>query len=58
MMMNMGKYKFKQSRFERVLNGILIANLVLAIILAIINVLLFRTWTKEMLTSKKAGYLF
>lgn len=58
MMMNMGKYKFKQSRFEKVLNGILIGNLILAIVLAIINVLLFRSWTKEMVLSKKAGYLF
>lgn len=59
MMMNMGKYKFKQSRFEKVLNGILIGNLIMAIILAIINVLLFRTWTKQMLAApKKTGYLF
>lgn len=57
-MMNMGSYKFKQSRFERVLNGILIANLVLAFALNVINVVLYGRWTKEMLASKKAQYLF
>lgn len=59
MIMNQGSYKFKQSRFEKVLNGILIGNLALAIILAIINVLLFRSWTLKMLGApKKTQYLF
>ena len=52
-MMNLGSYKFKQSRFEKVLNGILIANLVLALALNIINVVLYGMWTKKMLESKK-----
>ena len=59
MMMNMGKYKFKQSRFEKVLNGILIANLAMAIILAIINVILYRSWMIKMTNvPEKSFYLF
>lgn len=46
LMMNLGKYKFKQSQFEKVLNGILCFNLACAIILAIINVLLYRDFTR------------
>lgn len=57
-MMNMGAYKFKQSRFEKVLNAILIGNLVMALALNIINVVLYGRWTKAMLNSKKARYLF
>lgn len=46
LIMNLGKYKFKQSQFEKVLNGILCFNLACAIILSIINVLLYRGFTK------------
>ena len=45
--MNMGKYKFKMSRFERIMNWILIGNLVLGLSLAFINVGLFAKWTKH-----------
>ena len=47
--MNMGKYKFKMSRFEKYLNWILIGNLILALVLAFINVGLYGRWTKESL---------
>ena len=47
LIMNLGKYKFKQSQFEKVLNGVLCFNLACAIILAIINVLLYRGFTKK-----------
>lgn len=50
--MNLGQYKFKMSRFERVLNGILIGNLVLAFILNFINLGLFARWTKANMLPK------
>lgn len=53
-MMNLGQYKFKMSRFEKVLNGILIGNLILAFTLNFINLGLFSRWTKaNMLPSNK-----
>jgi phospholipid-transporting ATPase len=57
-MMNVGQYKFKMSRFEKVLNLILICNLILAFSLNILNMLLFMRWTRDVLEAKSARYVW
>jgi phospholipid-transporting ATPase len=61
--MNMGTYHFKMSRFEKILNGILIFNLILGpLVLNIINVLQWKSWTANSFNNtvkpNKKGYLW
>jgi magnesium-transporting ATPase (P-type) len=58
MTMNLGSYKFKMSRFEKVLNAILIGNLLLALVLDMLNVSLFRSWTLSTLGERSHMYLW
>ena len=57
-MMNLGQYKYKQSKFEKILNVILCGNLICAIILAFINIGLYAAWTKKHLLAKDMKYVF
>lgn len=52
-MMNLGVYKYKTSRFEKILNAILIFNLVLAFILNFINLASFAKFTRPMIDELK-----
>jgi len=56
LIMNLGKYIFKQSQFEKVLNFILVGNLILALICAAVNVVFFVGWTDA--NKDTAEYIF
>ncbi len=45
LIMNLGQYRFKRSRFETVLNYILVFNLTLAIIFALCGAIMNGIWT-------------
>lgn len=55
LIMNLGQYRFKKSRFEMVLNYVLVANLLLAIVFSIFAAICNSVWTAEHLTHQ---YIF
>jgi len=53
--MNMGKYHYKMSRFEKYLNAVLIINLVIAFALNLINLGLWKGFTTKSIAEIKPG---
>lgn len=55
LIMNLGRYVFKMSSFERILNRIMVINLLLAITIALITAIITTTWNSS---HKNHDYIF